>query len=270
MSEQVVDYYAEGGLSTIFHDLLAAVEPGCKDDVTFYASLLRTSPARILELGCGSGRVSLALAKRGHIVAGIDISKAMLARAMFQRACLDDLASSSRLNFTVGDMTSFSFPTQFDLIIAPYFAINHLPTRRAVMKTFVRVAEHLVPGAIFAIHIANVSRLARPLAHEATSQAIFQYDSSGSKLRLDIIERNYDQSTGQFTQILRYSMIRPDGSTERASKERLTYRAVPKEELDAAARRAGLCSPTIDMEAGETGRFVAFRMPETTDQHGRQ
>ena len=54
--EDILPYYAEDSLSAMFHDLLAELEPGCKGDAAFYLSLLRTSPADILELGCGSGR----------------------------------------------------------------------------------------------------------------------------------------------------------------------------------------------------------------------
>ena len=165
----------------------------------------------------------------------------------------------NRVSFTFADMTSFSFPIKFDLIIAPYFALNYLPNCDAVMKTFVRVAEHLLTGGIFAMHLANVGRLARPLSQEATSSVVVPYDSAGSRLALDILERNFEQSTGKFTQILRYAMIRPDGSTEPVSAERLTYRAIQKEELDDAAAHAGLCSSIMDLEAADTGSFVAFR-----------
>jgi SAM-dependent methyltransferase len=259
MTENIVDYYGEDGLSTVFHDLLAGLEPGCRTDISFYASLLHTSPANILELGCGSGRVSLALAKQGHRVQGIDIAPAMLARAEFLRSRLDP-AIANRVTFTVANMKSFSFPMKFDLIIAPYFALNHLSSRRAVMEAFARVAEHLMPGGTFALHIATVSRLARSLAKEAISHAVLRYDADGSKLCLDILERKYEQATGRFAQIVRYTMIRPDGTTQKTSTERLTYRAITEQELAHAAARVGLNSTTANLEAGETGRFLAFRV----------
>jgi 2-polyprenyl-3-methyl-5-hydroxy-6-metoxy-1,4-benzoquinol methylase len=146
--EDVVDYYAEDSLSTVFHDLLAQLEPGCKNDAAFYLSLLHTSPANILELGCRTGRLSLALSKLGHSVEGIDIAEAMLEVARYHRSHLhDDWAK--RLNFTTGDMATFSLPRTFDLVIAPYFALNHLLSRDAVLATFLRTAEHLTPTGCF-------------------------------------------------------------------------------------------------------------------------
>jgi SAM-dependent methyltransferase len=258
VTENIVDYYAKDSLSTAFHDLLARLEPGCKDDVAFYLSLLRANSSKILELGCGAGRVSFALSNRGHSVIGIDVAEAMLALARLQRSRLDG-AWAKRVNFKLADMTSFSFPRKFDLVIAPYFALNHLPSRAAVIETFTRAAGHLRSGGRFVIHVADIARLARPLSEEATSHAMIQYDRTGNKLRLDILERDFDPSTGHFTQILRYSVIGPDGAIAQMSSERLKYRAIPKEDLDDAAARAGLCREP-DIRAGETGFFASFRV----------
>ena len=255
--DDVTAYYAEDSLSTMFHDLLAELEPGCKGDAAFYLSLLNACPADILELGCGSGRLSLALSKHGHNVQGIDTAEAMLRLAKFHRSRLDD-SGAQRVNFTIGDMTKFSFTRKFDLIIAPYFALNHLPSREAVLATFIRAAEHLAPSRCFAVHIADIDQLARPVEEEAT-QATIRYDTAGNKLRLDVLERHFEASTGRFILILRYSMIGPDGTLERVSAEQLTYRAIQPTELDAAAARASLCRVTSNVQAGGTGYYAAFR-----------
>jgi hypothetical protein len=47
-TEDILPYYAEGGLSAIFHDLLAEREPGRKRDAAFYLSLLHVNPGRVL------------------------------------------------------------------------------------------------------------------------------------------------------------------------------------------------------------------------------
>jgi hypothetical protein len=99
------------------------------------------------------------------------ILESTIARAEFHRTRLDPSAAS-RVRFVIADMTSFSFPTKFDLVIGPYFALNHLPHRSAVLRTFKRVAEHLVTGGAFALHVANVARLARSLEQETTSKIL--------------------------------------------------------------------------------------------------
>jgi SAM-dependent methyltransferase len=238
--EDILPYYAEDSLSAMFHDLLAELEPGCKGDAAFYLSLLRTSPADILELGCGSGRLSLALSKHGHNVQGIDTAEAMLRLAKFHRSRLAR-GWAQRVSFTTGDMTTFSFPRKFDLIVAPYFALNHLPSEDAVLSTFTLVADHLVPSGYFSLHVADTDRLSRPLEQEAATRATIQYDTAGSRLQLDIVERHLDPATKCCSLVLRYSMISADGAVGRTSSERLTYRAIEEAELDSFSARAGLC-----------------------------
>jgi 2-polyprenyl-3-methyl-5-hydroxy-6-metoxy-1,4-benzoquinol methylase len=67
---------------------------------------------RILDIGCGTGRHSIELAKRGYTVRGIDLSENMLGRAS-EKA---DEAGVS-VEFIQADARNFSFPEKFDLII---------------------------------------------------------------------------------------------------------------------------------------------------------
>ena len=55
-------------------------------------------------------------------------------------------------------MTTFSMPGTFHLVIAPYFALNHLPSQEAVLATFMRAAEHLEPDGCFAMHVHDIDR----------------------------------------------------------------------------------------------------------------
>jgi len=51
-----------------------------QDDVRHIISMVGDSPLKILEVACGSGRISIPLAKKGHSVTGFDVDEAMLAR----------------------------------------------------------------------------------------------------------------------------------------------------------------------------------------------
>jgi SAM-dependent methyltransferase len=259
-TQDIRPYYAEGGLSAIFHDLLAELEPGCKGDAAFYLSLLHINPGRVLELGCGAGRLSFELSKYGHKVAGIDIAEPMLRIAKLRRSRLEK-SWARRVEFIAGDMTTFSMPGTFHLVIAPYFALNHLPSQKAVLATFMRAAEHLEPDGCFAMHVHDIDRLSRPLEQEAARQVTIRYDSAGNKLRLDMLERHLDPITGWFTLVLRYSLIGVDGAIGRTSSERLIYRAIEDAELDNAAVSVGLCRVGSKVQAGETGYFLTFRRP---------
>ncbi|HSR96690.1 MAG TPA: methyltransferase domain-containing protein, partial [Kofleriaceae bacterium] len=77
-------------------------------DVTFYRELARRRGAdRILELGAGSGRVTVPLARDGHYIVAVDRSPAMLARLRDRVARLPP-AVSARIAPTAGDLRTFS------------------------------------------------------------------------------------------------------------------------------------------------------------------
>src|SRR6202022_4836076 len=111
---------------------------GDEGDIGFYLSLSRTlAPRKVLELGCGTGRITLPLAQIGFEVVGLDNQPEMLHKAEERR-----LQSSSeirqRLVFIQGDMRTWAAPSHFDLILIPASSISHvlsLEDQLAVWKT---------------------------------------------------------------------------------------------------------------------------------------
>lgn len=125
-------------------------------DVTFYRELakkrLGTSGGRILELGAGSGRVTVPLARDGHQVVALDQSRPMLERL---RARADKLASSAAARITPleGELCTFTAPGTFPLVIAAFNVLEHLYTRGELDACLQRVAAHLAPGGAFAFDV---------------------------------------------------------------------------------------------------------------------
>jgi hypothetical protein len=74
------------------------------------------------------------------------------------------------------------------------------------------------------------------LEQEEATQATIRYNNAGRKLRLDLLERNFEPATERTTMILQFSMNGANGPLERVSSERLIYRAIQTTELDDAAR----------------------------------
>jgi len=127
-------------------------------DVTFYREIARRrlgGPGRILELGCGTGRVTVALARDGHRVTAVDRSASMLDRLRSRVAALPP-AAAARITPCEGDLRSFDVPDRgegFPLIIAAFNVLEHLYTRGEIDACLRRVAAHLAPGGAFVFDV---------------------------------------------------------------------------------------------------------------------
>jgi SAM-dependent methyltransferase len=126
--------------------------------VNFYREIARRrlgGPGRILELGCGSGRVTVPLARDGHQVVAVDRSPRMLEQLRSRMASLP-AAVATRITPVEGDLRSFEIPdrgAEFRLAIAAFNVLEHLYTRGEVDACLRRVATHLAPGGAFVFDV---------------------------------------------------------------------------------------------------------------------
>ena len=124
-------------------------------DVNFYRELARRrlgATGRILELGAGTGRVSVPLARDGHRVTALDQAPAMLARLGTRVAALPQPVRD-RIAIARGELCTFALGETFPLVIAPFNVLEHLYTRGEVEACLGRVAAHLEPGGAFVFDV---------------------------------------------------------------------------------------------------------------------
>jgi SAM-dependent methyltransferase len=121
-------------------------------DVTFYRELAKRRGGPILDLGCGSGRVTVPLARDGHHVHGIDQSASMLAKLRARIAQLPT-AAAQRITVATGDLCTFDVPGRYPLAIAAFNVLEHLYTRGELHACLQRVAAALAPGGSFAFDV---------------------------------------------------------------------------------------------------------------------
>lgn len=124
-------------------------------DVVFYRELARKrlgEGGRILELGAGSGRVTIPLARAGHEVVAMDSSPAMLAKLRARVAALP-AAVAKRITVVEGDLRDFELGKKFQLAIAVFNVLEHLYTRVEVDACLRCVAAHLAPDGAFAFDV---------------------------------------------------------------------------------------------------------------------
>ena len=95
-------------------------------DIQFYLTTILTNDS-VLEVGCGTGRVALALAERGNAVTGIDLSEPMLDAFKAKLSANPSIARSITLHAM--DMRTFDLSRIFDWIIFPFRAFQALTLR---------------------------------------------------------------------------------------------------------------------------------------------
>lgn len=124
------------------------------DDLDFYGRLADDAGSPILEPACGTGRVLLHLARHGHSVTGLDISKPMLARA---RAHLSTELPHAQARVTIveQDMRRFRLSERFRLAILAINSFMHLKTRRDRERCLKCIRKHLVQDGLLVIDIFN-------------------------------------------------------------------------------------------------------------------
>lgn len=115
------------------------------DDLEFYIRLAKKQGGKVLDIGCGTGRVMLPLLQAGIEVQGMDLSAHMLSIAADK---LSKAGFSPALS--QGDMQNFSIPQEFKLIIIPYYAMIYMTSDQERSSVLECCHRHLAPGGVFA------------------------------------------------------------------------------------------------------------------------
>lgn len=131
-----------------FYDLEYSLK---EDDLPFYLDLADRFPGPLLEIGAGTGRVTLELAAAGSEIWGIDDSARMLAIASKKLRAWPEAAS--RVHLVQADMRDLSLPVKFALCIIPFRAFLHNLTQADQLATLAAIRRHLKPGGILAFDL---------------------------------------------------------------------------------------------------------------------
>lgn len=125
-----------------------------RQDVAFWQSLARRTRGKILELGAGTGRLTLPLARvAGRRVVGIDRSRPMLSRAVAKTKRRRTAAEKPR-GYILGDIRDLPFDDDtFKLVIAPYGMLQSLTSERDLTRALAEAARVVAPGGIFGVDL---------------------------------------------------------------------------------------------------------------------
>ena len=135
-----------------YHDLFAG-----EDDVRFYAAVSRKAGPTALDLGVGTARLAIPIAKAGTRVVGIDSSMELL-HVAHGKVTSTGGGVASRMRLLCGDIRDFNLPREgkFDLAYAGAGAYNRCRTRAELAHAVACVRDHLRVGGILAFDLSSV------------------------------------------------------------------------------------------------------------------
>jgi ubiquinone/menaquinone biosynthesis C-methylase UbiE len=206
-------------------------------DVAFWQRLAAAADGEVLELGCGTGRISLPVAKSGTALTGIDRSAPMLARARRRvvRARLAD-----RVRLVRGDIRELPFRARrFRLVMAPYGILQSLTREQDLAAALASVARVLPRGG----------RLGIDLVPDLPAWDEYQEKKTlagqmGRDTRVQLVETVRQDRARHLTIFdQRYTTIR--GRERREHRFSLTFRTLSVPQMASRLERAGFAIEAV-------------------------
>lgn len=198
-------------------------------DLQFYKKWLpKNKDAKILELCCGTGRLTLPIAKDGYNICGVDYTSSMLERAKIKAS-----EAGLEVGFVEADIRTLDLHEKFDLIFMPFNSIHHLYKNEDLFETLKRVESHLNEKGRFLLDCFN------PTIHyivqgEKEPEVIAEYTTDDGREVLIKQTMHYENAT-QINRIKWHYFI----NGEFHSTQNMDMRLFFPQELDSYLTSAG-------------------------------
>ncbi len=150
-----LDHYGDG----VWYD---AEYVHIRGDVPYYERVARAHEGTLLELACGTGRLSFPMAATGRSVVGIDAAPSMIEQAEAKRRCLPQ-SERDRLTFHLGDMRKVRLGQTFSAVVVAFNTIMHMLSDDDLYAALLTARAHLPTGGRFYLdlHTPLIELLAR-------------------------------------------------------------------------------------------------------------
>ena len=208
-------------------------------DVAFWTRLATRTGGPVLELGCGTGRVALPVARTGIHVVGIDRSSQMLARA---RRRLRRSKLKGHVSLLRGDIRALPFPrpSPFRLVMAPYGILQSLLNDDDLVATLDAVASVLPAGATFGVDLVADLPAWQEYRHE---QRLTGW-RPGKRVHVTLIE-SVRQDPARGLTIFEQEYVERRGREKVSHRFDLTFRTVTVAQMAKRLERAGFRVTTV-------------------------
>jgi len=187
-----------------------------RTDVAFFVEAAKAAGSPVLEIGCGTGRVLIPVARAGVRIVGLDASASMLAecRHHLEKEPADVRA---RVELTQGDMRTFSLAQKFTLATIPFRPFQHLLTITDQLACLENIRRHLVPGGRLILDLFNPS--IDWLANRSIGEEVPDGDPFSTPDGRRVRRMSQTVKHDRFAQVndieLIYYITHPDGREER-------------------------------------------------------
>ena len=202
-------------------------------DVRFWQEMAARADGPVLELGCGTGRIAIPVARRGARVIAVDRSGEMLKRAVnrSRRARV-----TGRVSWLRGDIRALPFrkSLRFDLVMPPYGIVQSLVTESDLIATLESVHGVLARGGVFGIDM--VPDL--PVWKEYRNKVRFRGTRRGSRSTITLVESVRQDRARRLT-IFDQEFSERQGRQHHARRFSLVFRTLTVPEMTARLERAG-------------------------------
>ena len=199
------------------------------DDVAFWERQAAKYGDPVLELACGTGRITIPLAGAGYRVTGLDLMPSMLDEARRKGA-----AAGLDIGWVEGDCRGFDLGHEYSLVFIPYNSMNHIETYEDLEACLRCVREHMNARSRFIFDIFN-PRLDILLRDPGRQYPHSSYDDPDGRGRIEITENNVYDPASQINTVRLYFRL-PDGGTARHD---LICRMWFPQEIDAIVKYNG-------------------------------
>jgi SAM-dependent methyltransferase len=225
-----------------------------RGDAEWYRGKAVECGGPVLELGAGTGRITLGIAQQGVTVHALDADPAMLDR-LRQKLAVGPADVRERVVVMAGDMRMFTMTERFQLIIAPFRAFLHNLTEADQRACLDRVREHLRPGGCFAFNVFHPS-LEFMAQHTGALAGVWRWAGTFPRADGGCIVRSdatrYDTVRQLVDSEHVYDEYGPDGVRSRTSLHRLRLAYLYPRDLRRLLVQAGFAS--VQMMGGFDGR----------------
>lgn len=202
-----------------------------QEDIPFWLAIANQYGSPILELGCGTGRVLLALIQHGNHVIGLDKDYHMLAFLKQQIPPITNL----HYKLVQADMTRFHFGINFKAIFIPCNTLSTLSITQ-MLKTFYCSISHLETGGSLIASIPNPAILAGlPETGESEIEGSFPHPQDGEPVQ---VSSSWVSAHGEVTFFWHYDHLLSNGRVHRNTFHSTHY-PVPASNYEPWLRKAG-------------------------------